>query len=80
MALRIYFTLRGEKKNHSCSVIHSRFKLCKLRVRCGKLNLAEGGNPTGWQMVKEEAVLDRRSWFVVTPAAAGRKCLAQALG
>lgn len=44
------------------------------------MNLAEGGNPTGWQMVREEAVLDRRSWFVVTPAVDGRKCLTQALG
>lgn len=31
-------------------------------------------------MVREEAVLDRRFWFTVTPAADGRKCPAQALG
>lgn len=82
MALKLHFTLRKEKKKkqHSCSVIQSDFKLRALRVRCVEVNLAEGGNPTGWQMVREEAVLDRRSWFVVTPAVDGRKCLTQALG
>lgn len=76
------FYLKGKEKkeNHSCSVIDSHAKLCALRVRCVEVNLAKGGNPTGWQMVREEAVLDRRFWFTVTPAADGRKCPAQALG
>lgn len=40
------------------------------------MNLAEGGNPVGRQMGREEAVPDRCSWFVVD----GRKGPARALG
>lgn len=65
MALKIHVTLR--KTNHSCSVVGSQLRVC--RVRCVEVNLAEGGSPVGWQMGREEAVPDRCSWFAAVPAA-----------
>lgn len=43
------------------------FWLSALRVGCVEVDLAEGGDLAGWQMVEDDAARDRRSRFVGTP-------------